>query len=85
MADLLAKTDTKSPANLKLERNQEVQGEVILLTDSEIILDLGSKAEGVLSKKDFSAEVSSNLKPGDKVSAFVIRTENESGQVVLGL
>lgn len=85
MADLLAKTDQKSTANLKLERNQGIEGEIILIGDSEIILDLGSKAEGVLSKKDFSSEVLSNLKPGDKVSAFVIRTENESGQVVLGL
>lgn len=85
MADLLAKTDQKSAANLKLERNQGIEGEIIFIGDSEIILDLGSKAEGVLSKKDFSGEVLSNLKPGDKVSAFVIRTENESGQVVLGL
>lgn len=85
MADLLAKTDSKFAANLKLERNQEILGEIILIGDSEIILDLGSKAEGVLSKKDFSDEAITNLKPGDKISAFIIRTENESGQVVLGL
>lgn len=85
MADLLAKADLKSATNLKLERNQEIQGEIILLTDSEIILDLGSKAEGVLSKKDFSDAAIDALKPGDKISAFVIRTENESGQVVLAL
>lgn len=85
MADLLAKTDSKSPTNLKLERNQEIQGEVILIGDSEVILDLGSKAEGVLSKKDFSGSAIGDLKPGDKVQAFVIRTENESGQVVLAL
>lgn len=82
MADLLAKSETK---NLKLERNQEIQGEIISIGDSEIILDLGSKAEGVLSKKDFSEDAVSALKVGDKISSFVIRTENESGQVVLGL
>lgn len=85
MADLLAKTGLKSATNLKLERNQEIQGEVILIGDSEVILDLGSKAEGVISKKDFSDSILRDLKPGDKVSAFVIRTENESGQVVLAL
>lgn len=84
MADLLAKTDIKSATNLKLERNQEIQGEIILIGDSEIILDLGSKSEGVLSKKDFSSEQLANLKVGDKITAFVVRTENESGQVVLG-
>lgn len=82
MADLLAKTDTK---NLKLERNQEIEGEVIFIGDSEIILDLGSKAEGVLSKKDFSEGAAAALKTGDRISSFIIRTENESGQVVLGL
>lgn len=85
MADLLAKTDTKSATNLKLERNQEIQGEVILIGESEIILDLGSKAEGVLAKKDFADSALEALKPGDKISAFILRTENESGQVVLGL
>lgn len=85
MADLLAKTETKSATNLKLERNQEIQGDIILIGESEIILDLGSKAEGVLSKKEFSKDSLAGLKQGDKISAFVIRTENESGQVVLGL
>ncbi len=82
MADLLAKTET---TNLKLERNQEIQGVVVFVGDKDVILDLGSKAEGVLSAKDFTDEKLASLKEGDRVSAFVIRTENESGQVVLGL
>lgn len=82
MADLLAKETTR---NLKLERNQAVEGEIILIGDTEIILDLGSKAEGTLSKKDFSPDQIEKLKLGDKITAFVLRTENESGQVVLGL
>src|SRR3989344_3344351 len=85
MADLLAKTDTKSANNLKLERNQEIEGEIILVGDSEIILDLGSKSEGVLSVKDFSDEQLANLRVGDKIKTFVVRSENESGQVALGM
>lgn len=85
MADLLAKTDSKSVSNLKLERNQEVEGTIVHIGDSEIVLDLGSKSEGVLSKKDFSVDQLANFNPGDKISAFVLRTENESGQVVLGM
>lgn len=81
MADLLAKQESK---NLKLERNQEITGEVILIGISDIILDLGSKAEGVLSKKDLSDSELEKLKVGDKLQAFVLRSENESGQVVLG-
>lgn len=81
MADLMAKQDQK---NLKLERNQEIEG-VIVHIGTDIVLDLGSKAEGVLPKKDYSDEQLAGLKVGDKISAFVVRSENESGQVVLGL
>lgn len=89
MADLLAKQSDEQSLSLtktlKLERNQEIEGEIIQITNSDVILDLGSKAEGVLSKKDFSDEQTANLKVGDKVRAYVVRSENESGQVVLEL
>lgn len=82
MADLLAKQDL---SNIALSRNQQVEGEVIAILDSSIILDLGRKAEGVLAKKDLSPEVVANLKIGEKIVANVIHTENESGQVVLSM
>jgi len=89
MADLLAKQSNNESEtvnkNLKLERGQEIQGTIIQVTNSEVILDLGSKAEGVLSKKDFNPEQQANLKPGHKVTAYVVRRENESGQVLLEL
>lgn len=80
MADLLAKQDQ---TNLKLERGQEVEGQVVQIENSEVILDLGGKAEGVLSKKDLPEDQQANLKIGDILKAYVVRTENESGLVVL--
>ena len=68
-----------------MTRGQEIEGEVILITDSEIILDLGGKSEGVLPKKDLSLEQAANLKVGDKLLTFVVVPENESHQVVLEL
>lgn len=82
MADLLAKQDL---SNIALSRNQQVEGEVIAILDTDIILDLGRKAEGVLQKKDLSPEAIANLKVGDKILANVMHTENDSGQVVLSL
>jgi small subunit ribosomal protein S1 len=82
MGDLLAQQDKKI---LALSRGQEVEGEVIAILTQEIILDLGTKAEGSLSKKDLSPEQIANLKVGDKILTFVLQTENESGQAVLGL
>lgn len=82
MADLLAKQDKKS---YKVYRNQELEGEIVAITDSEIILDLGTKAEGVLPKKDLTPEQVANLKVGDKLVTFVTLPETESGQVLLTL
>lgn len=85
MADLLAKQDNKQETTLKLERGQEVEGDVVLITSSEVVLDLGGKSEGVLSFKEFPEDQQEKLKVGDKVKAYVVRAENESGQVVLEL
>src|SRR4030081_1946432 len=80
MADLLAKQSKPiSPS-----RGMEVEGQVVAILPQEIILDLSSKSEGVLSKKSLTPEQLSNLKIGDKIRSFVISSENESGQVVLG-
>ncbi len=85
MADLLAKQEKKSESkqNLRLVRNQETEGEIVSITDDEIILELGTKSEGVLSKKDLSPEQAANLKVGDKIEVFVLAPENEYGQVAL--
>lgn len=83
MADLLAKQESKKP--LSVFRGQEVEGEVVSISDADVILDLGTKSEGVLSRRDLSPDQAANIKLGDKVLTFVIQTENESGQVVLGL
>lgn len=83
MADLLAQEESKKP--LSIHRGQDVEGEIVSILPQEIILDLGTKSEGVIQKKDFSDEVLASLKVGDKITASVIYTENESGQVVLSL
>lgn len=80
MADLLA-NQSKS---LSIERGQEVEGQVVAILDNEIVLDLGTKAEGILPKKDLSADQLSKLKLGDKLNSYVFMVENESGQVILG-
>lgn len=82
MEELLA-SQTKKPLNLF--RGQEVEGEIVVKGDKELILDLGTKSEGILSLRDLSADQLENLKKGDKLKAYVILPENESGQVVLSL
>ena len=64
MDQLMASYDNR---RLNFERGEQVSGEVINITDSEIILDLKAKAEGVLSKKELPRERLENLKIGDRL------------------
>lgn len=75
MEELLASLPQKP---LNLVRGQEVEGEVVEVNSKEVVLDLGTKAEGII-------QGAQNFKKGDKVKAFVFDPENESGQVVLTL
>lgn len=81
MADLLAKQDQKKAVSLA--RGEEVEGVVINISDQEVILDLGTKSEGVLLIKDLPENISPKV--GDKIKAFVLSNENESGQILLNI
>ncbi|MBI2595258.1 S1 RNA-binding domain-containing protein [Candidatus Daviesbacteria bacterium] len=82
MAELLAKQDFQ-PKFLKYSRGQEIEGKVVALLSHDIILDLGTKSEGVLPKKELGPNILESIKLGSRLKVFVIQTENESGQVVL--
>lgn len=79
MGELLA---SQSKKLTNIFRGQQIEGEVIAITDQELIIDLGAKSEGVLSKRELS-EPQKDIKIGDKIKAFVYMSENEHGQVVL--
>lgn len=80
MAELLASQPKKLTS---LHRGQEIEGEVVAISEKEIILDLGAKSEGVLQARDLPAENLKNLKIEDKLKVFVAMSENENGQVML--
>lgn len=70
---------------INLRRGQEIEGQIVAVSDSEYVLDVGSKSEGVIPKKEFPLSQKETLKIGDKVKAFVTFAENENGQIVLSL
>lgn len=80
MEELLASSSKKA---VTLSRGMAVEGTVVAILDKEFVLDLGSKSEGVISKREFSGLTVKDIKVGDKLKAFVFLTENESGQAVL--
>ncbi len=58
-----------------------IHGEVIHLTDKDVIIDINAKSEGVISKNEF--RYNPELKVGDKVEVIVDTREDKSGQLIL--
>jgi len=58
-----------------------IQGEVIHMTEKDVIIDINAKSEGVISKNEF--RYNPDLKLGDKVEVIVDTREDKSGQLVL--
>tara|TARA_B100001027_G_scaffold95105_2_gene65298 strand:- start:477 stop:2288 length:1812 start_codon:yes stop_codon:yes gene_type:complete len=58
-----------------------MQGEVIHLTEKDVIIDINAKSEGVISKNEF--RYNPELKVGDVVEVIVDTREDKSGQLIL--
>jgi small subunit ribosomal protein S1 len=83
MEELLAQ---EKPIAL-LQRGDVTEGTVIDIQHGEILVDVGAKAEGVISSSEVreEKEMVENLKPGDTLLVYVVSTENEHGQIHLSL
>lgn len=84
MADLLASAKVKIPS---LRRGSEVVGKVVSVSNSEVLVDVGAKSEGIISGRELSSgrELLSAIAVGDSIDAVVLYPENDAGQVVLSL
>ncbi|MED5269720.1 MAG: 30S ribosomal protein S1 [Bacteroidota bacterium] len=58
-----------------------IQGEVIHLTERDVIIDINAKSEGVISRNEF--RYNPDLKVGDKVEVIVDIREDKTGQLIL--
>ncbi len=63
-----------------------VDGVVVRVDADEVLVDIGAKAEGVISGKELGFRGDEPaLAPGDSVKVYVLQPENEEGNVVLSL
>ncbi|MCI9545616.1 MAG: 30S ribosomal protein S1 [Lachnospiraceae bacterium] len=74
--------------SVKTVRNGEVvEGSVIDVKDNEIILNIGCKADGIITKNEYSNDQSIDLTEavhvGDTMSAKVLKVNDGEGQVIL--
>jgi len=68
----------------KISEHAIVKGTVIRITDSDVIVDIGSKSEGVISKNEFfDKRKNLEVEVGDVISIYLEKTEDDSGAMVL--
>lgn len=80
----------QDPANdyYNLQYGDTVDGVIMHVDRDEILVDIGSKSEGVVPSKEMSSllpEERVELKVGDEVLVFVVQPEDKEGRAVLSL
>lgn len=78
MDELLAQNDIKS-----LNQGDVVEGKVLSVKKHEILIDLGAQGVGIVPRRE--VEFSKKLEIGEDVTASVIESELEGGEVLLSL
>jgi small subunit ribosomal protein S1 len=82
-AAMFEAADGKPGANLGGE-GEIVSGTVIQLNRDSVIVDIGGKSEGVISKHEFAdANGAISIKVGDKVDVFIESRESDDGLISL--
>ncbi|MHB8369978.1 MAG: 30S ribosomal protein S1 [Leptospirales bacterium] len=65
------------------EEGAVVDGTVIAVYSTEVVVDIGYKSEGHIAKAEFSDEEVSGLKVGDRISVYLEEREDSLGNLVL--
>lgn len=73
----------------KFKEGDIVKGTVIGISDSEVIIDLESYAEGIIKSEELSNDpkfsIKSDIHNGDEISAIVIKEDNGEGNLLLSM
>lgn len=68
------------------KRGQIITGKIVKILKGEILVDVGGRAEGVVSGRETKLEGEKpEFKEGDEVLVYVIKGENELGQIELSI
>ena len=80
--------DQQDFAFKEFKRGDALNGTIVGIEANEILVDIGSKSEGVINIREMEGvpnEVLSELKVGDPVQTVVVAPEDRNGRVVLTL
>lgn len=64
-----------------------VEGTVVRVDPDEVLVDIGAKSEGIISKRELNGrgETPAELVPGEQIKVYVLQPEDEDGNVILSL
>jgi small subunit ribosomal protein S1 len=84
MAELLEQAyDVKA-----VRRGDILTGTIVSITPNEILIDIGAKSEGIVAGREMdrlSPQDLAALQVGDEVPVYVVRPEDEEGDILLSL
>lgn len=84
MAELLE----QSPELQPVVRGQVIQGTIVKKDSNELLVNVGSKYEGIVRSKDLervNPDYLATLQIGDEIPVYVVHLEDDDGYVVLSL
>ena len=64
-----------------ISEKEVIEGEVIALNKREVVINIGFKSDGIISRNEF--RYNPDLKVGDKVEVYVESQEDKKGQLIL--
>jgi len=92
MSEVASNLNTQSFAEMldesftSLKNRDIVKGTVVRVTPTEVIVDLGFKSDGIVTRSEFSedqtTELSELVKPGDVIEVFIVRVNDGDGNVL---
>lgn len=68
------------------EKGEVIKGEVIKVREGEVLVNVGGRAEGVISGRELSLDGKrEKLSTGEELLVYVVNPENEKGQLELSI
>lgn len=71
----------------RIHRGEILKGEVIFVTNNEVMVNINYKSDGIISKEELSNDTDINpkdlYKPGDEIDVYVVRLDDGEGNVIL--
>jgi len=79
--------DQEEASSKRIAHGDIIDGVVVRIDPDEVLVDVGSKSEGVISSRELGTKEAGtpDLQAGDHIKVFVLQPENEDGNVVLSL